>query len=206
MRLAYHSQVKGRKQWLPRKDRYIRRAHVRACRICPSFRRYGASCNEACLVSSHFDGGCACGSVRYKNAARPVFSWNCHCRHCQRASGSGYCPVSYVPKTSLEWSGPITFYEVQADSKNSVRRGFCSSCGSPVLILAELVPELVGVWAATRDNPSTFAATANVWTASSHTWSGIDTKLLSFPRAPSTVELQEIIKRSSFSGDDKTVE
>lgn len=157
-------------------------------------------------MSSHFGGGCACGSVRYKNTAHPVFSWNCYCRHCQRASGSGYCPVSYVPRKSLEWSGSIAYYEVQADSRNSVRRGFCSYCGSPVLILAELVPELAGVWAATRDDPSTFAATANVWTASSYTWSGIDTNLLSFPRAPSTIELREIIKRSSVPGQNKTGE
>ena len=93
-------------------------------------------------MSSPFSGGCACGAVRYECTAEPVFSWNCHCRDCQRASGSAFCPVSYVPKTALSSTGAVAYYEVQAESGRAVRRGFCPQCGAPVFILAELVPEL----------------------------------------------------------------
>ena len=45
-----------------------------------------------------FFGGCACGAIRYTCAAAPLFALNCHCRDCQRASGSAFCPVLYVPR------------------------------------------------------------------------------------------------------------
>jgi hypothetical protein len=41
-------------------------------------------------VTVPFTGGCACGAVRYECAAEPFMALNCHCRDCQRASGSAY--------------------------------------------------------------------------------------------------------------------
>ena len=96
-------------------------------------------------MSRPFSGGCACAAIRYECRAEPVFSWQCHCRDCQRASGGMLCPVMYVPKTALTISGRAKYYEVQADSGNAVRRGFCAECGCPVFIDAELVPDLMGV-------------------------------------------------------------
>lgn len=37
-----------------------------------------------------FDGGCACGHVRYRVASRPMFVHCCHCRECQRLSGASF--------------------------------------------------------------------------------------------------------------------
>ncbi|MBX9942793.1 MAG: GFA family protein [Reyranella sp.] len=37
-----------------------------------------------------FDGGCACGEVRYRLTARPMFVHCCHCRWCQRESGAAF--------------------------------------------------------------------------------------------------------------------
>ena len=105
-----------------------------------------------------FSGGCACGAIRYECSAHPVFSWNCHCRDCQRASGSAFCPVLYVSKATLTITGKSKYYDVRAESGNQVSRGFCPECGSPVFIQAELVPDLQGLWAASLDDPSQFQA------------------------------------------------
>lgn len=37
-----------------------------------------------------FDGGCACGTVRYRMNARPMFVHCCHCLSCQRETGSAF--------------------------------------------------------------------------------------------------------------------
>ena len=36
------------------------------------------------------DGGCGCGGVRYRLAAAPLFVHCCHCRWCQRETGSAF--------------------------------------------------------------------------------------------------------------------
>ncbi len=36
------------------------------------------------------EGGCACGSVRYRLDASPMFVHCCHCRDCQRQTGSAF--------------------------------------------------------------------------------------------------------------------
>lgn len=37
-----------------------------------------------------FDGGCDCRAVRYRMMSRPLFVHCCHCRWCQRESGSSF--------------------------------------------------------------------------------------------------------------------
>jgi hypothetical protein len=37
-----------------------------------------------------FDGGCDCRQVRYRLQSRPLFVHACHCRWCQRESGSAF--------------------------------------------------------------------------------------------------------------------
>jgi hypothetical protein len=64
-----------------------------------------------------FSGGCACGAIRYQCSAEPAFSWNCHCRDCQRASGSAFCPVLYVPRAALTITGQSRYYDVKAALK-----------------------------------------------------------------------------------------
>ena len=36
------------------------------------------------------DGGCACGQLRYRLCSKPMFVHCCHCRDCQRQTGSAF--------------------------------------------------------------------------------------------------------------------
>jgi len=141
-----------------------------------------------------FSGGCACGAIRYKCSAEPAFSWNCHCRDCQRASGSAFCPVLYVPRTALTVTGRSTYYDVKAESGNNVSRGFCSQCGSPVFILAELVPDLQGLWAGSLDNPNLFQPQVHVWTDRAQPWDYMTPTLAKIGKAPNAEKMQTLLR------------
>jgi hypothetical protein len=39
---------------------------------------------------SPLTGGCACGHVRYRMESPPIIVHGCHCRYCQRMSGSAF--------------------------------------------------------------------------------------------------------------------
>ncbi len=148
-----------------------------------------------------FAGGCACGAIRYECSARPNFSWNCHCRDCQRASGAGYCPVMYVPKEALKVSGNPKYYRVTAESGRTVDRGLCTNCGSNLFILAELVPDMQGIWAGSLDDPSLFTPQVNVWTRSSPWWATIDPSMIKIAVAPNETEFKALLEEAAANAD-----
>jgi hypothetical protein len=41
-------------------------------------------------VRDHLEGGCACGALRYRLTSAPMFVHCCHCRDCQRQTGSAF--------------------------------------------------------------------------------------------------------------------
>src|SRR5437762_14206142 len=46
--------------------------------------------HEEGVLSEVRDGGCACGEVRYRLTSEPLFTHCCHCRNCQRQTGSAF--------------------------------------------------------------------------------------------------------------------
>ena len=49
-----------------------------------------------------FTGGCACGAIRYSSSGPARYMGNCHCRHCQRATGSAYFPAVLVKESDFK--------------------------------------------------------------------------------------------------------
>lgn len=138
-------------------------------------------------------GGCRCGAIRFECSASPAFSWKCHCRDCQQASGGAYCPVMYVPKTAMKITGTPRYYDVKAESGNGVSRGFCPTCGSNLFILAELVPDLQGIWASSLDDPNEFKPQVHVWTGSSPWWNTINDELKQIIKAPNQEQFNALL-------------
>ncbi len=52
-------------------------------------------------------GGCLCGQVRYSANAEPMFAGVCHCRDCQKETGSAFNTVIAVPQAALSIQGPV---------------------------------------------------------------------------------------------------
>jgi len=59
-----------------------------------------------------FSGGCACCAIRYTCSAEPRYMGNCHCRDCQRATGSAYFAAVLVKETDFSLtSGEPAWYK-----------------------------------------------------------------------------------------------
>src|SRR5260221_5831264 len=107
-------------------------------------------------MASKLSGGCVCGAIHYECNVDPVVMLNCHCRDCQRASGSAYAAVVVVPKAAVQMRGEPRYHKVVGEAGKGVERGFCSTCGSQVTIKLDRVPDALGLQAGSLPGPSIY--------------------------------------------------
>ena len=74
-------------------------------------------------------GSCLCGAVRFTVDVALEPPDACHCSICRKSSGH-YTVGTDVPRSAVTIRGGdhVTWYR----SSERVRRGFCSTCGSPL--------------------------------------------------------------------------
>jgi hypothetical protein len=122
-------------------------------------------------------GGCTCGAIRYECHADPVIMLNCHCRDCQRASGSAYAAIVAVPKPAVQIKGQLHYHKIVGRTGRATERGFCPSCGSPITVTSERRPDVLGLQAASLDDPSTYKPVMDVFICSAQPWDKMDPKM-----------------------------
>jgi hypothetical protein len=115
-------------------------------------------------------GGCLCGRVRYTLTGDPAFSGLCHCRNCQRYTGSSFEPVVAYPANAVAVQGELKTYQDTGDSGKAVFRRFCPNCGSGVLAEAEMMPGTIIVLAGTLDDLSTYQPAMEIYCSSAQPW------------------------------------
>ncbi len=119
-------------------------------------------------------GGCACGAVRYQSAAAPKYAVQCQCRACQRSSGIGHASQVMVPTEGFEVTGEVRFYQQPSDSGNTIARGFCPACGSPLFNTISGYPNVRGVHVGSLDDPGGFRPQQVVWHGEAQPWDFLD--------------------------------
>ena len=113
----------------------------------------------------------ACGRIRYECSEQPIVQLICHCRDCQRASGSAFAALLAVPSDRLKFSeSELKYHSIKADSGRTMQRGFCSECGSPVSGRRPETPLVEFLQAASLDDPSKFHPSCEVWVSRADPW------------------------------------
>lgn len=135
------------------------------------------------LMAKHFTGGCLCGSIRYECAAEPVVMANCHCRDCQKATGTAFAAGVLVPHNSVIITGDIKYYDVVGDSGEMIGRGFCPNCGSR-LFGKRASSDLISIMAGSLDDPSWFRPVIDLYVASAQPWDYMNPNLQKFGKFP----------------------
>lgn len=75
-------------------------------------------------------GHCLCGQVRVTLKAPPQRMAQCHCRDCQRLTGTGHSANALFKTEDVTVDGETCSFTVTADSGNVLTRHFCATCGS----------------------------------------------------------------------------
>jgi hypothetical protein len=107
-------------------------------------------------------GRCACGAVQYEVTLELTTVTFCHCSKCRRWHGhvAAYTAVDR-PGFHLTEQRGLKWFALSP----TVRRGFCSECGSS-LLWDEVGEAKMGISAGTLDAPTGLAAKAHIYLGS----------------------------------------
>jgi hypothetical protein len=89
-------------------------------------------------------GSCLCGKVRYEVRGQPLEMYFCHCRMCQKATGTAFATNMLVRAEDFAIVAGREWLKPYPSSPGEIRH-FCSNCGSPVYNEAERRKEALSV-------------------------------------------------------------
>ena len=116
------------------------------------------------------DGHCLCGKVTYTCDGQPMATLLCHCTDCQRQTGTAFSIVVGVERDTLHIEGDTlsSFTTIGEDTGEPTRRHFCSACGSPIVTLPDVTPDLAFIKAGTLNDRSWLEPEMEIWARSKH--------------------------------------
>jgi hypothetical protein len=132
-------------------------------------------------MSTSVEGGCQCGSVRYRITGEPVMTALCHCTRCRRAGGAP--AVAWV----MYEEGQVEFPASQPaiyESSPGCRRGFCAKCGTPISFTADYIPGLIDLTIGSLDHPETMPPAFHYWDTKRLPWMRFADDLPRHPEFP----------------------
>jgi hypothetical protein len=131
------------------------------------------------------EGGCLCGAVRYRVKNAPFRTSVCHCRSCQRRTGSAFGVGVYFRKDDFELlRGALASYPHRSDETGRwLRMEFCPKCGSTVTWTLELFPDGRGVAGGSFDDPGWIRIERHTWTRSKQPWVPLPTDCPAFEKS-----------------------
>lgn len=103
-------------------------------------------------MAEEMNGGCACGRVRFTTTAEPEEAYLCHCRMCQRATGSVSIAFASFPLDGIRWESEPDWY----DSSPIARRPYCRECGTSLGFIFKEHSGRMDLTVASFDDPSPF--------------------------------------------------
>ncbi|MEO6012048.1 MAG: GFA family protein [Devosia sp.] len=133
------------------------------------------------------EGGCQCGAVRYRLKAVPLGIYACHCKDCQRFSGTTHTMSMVVNAGDIELiAGTLVGFDKAADSGRTVRMLGCAQCGTKVWNEPLASPAILVVKPGTLDDSSWARPIGNIWTDRALPWVTIDPDGPNFPGQPAS--------------------
>jgi hypothetical protein len=129
-------------------------------------------------------GRCLCGQIQYSANADPAIIAVCHCKNCQKQTGTAFSLIVGIPRSTLSIQGRLKTFCDTGDSGQVVERNFCPECGSPIISNVAVMPELTFIKAGTLDDTSWLNPKMHIYCDSAQHWSLVPEDCQKFAKMP----------------------
>jgi hypothetical protein len=119
------------------------------------------------------EGRCACNAISYRLSAAPMIVHACHCRDCQRLSGSAFALNLWIERKFVEVSGetPVVFSVPPGGSGRPHDVFACGKCGTYLWNKYHAAPgDTVLLCGGTLDDPTAVTPDVHIFTRSKLPW------------------------------------
>jgi hypothetical protein len=135
-------------------------------------------------------GGCHCEALRYEVRAAPVMVYNCHCKNCQKVSGSAFNVSATIVESSFVFVKGAPKRIEWASDAGTMRFGWlCGECGSRIAQGSTPSRGVLSLRAGTLDDTSWVEPVGDIWTSSAQRWVRFVEGGLQTPRQPADYAL-----------------
>lgn len=119
-----------------------------------------------------YEGGCTCRQVRYRMTAKPMFVHCCHCRWCQRDSGTAFALNALIEADRVELlSGEPTIVDTPTLSGRGQKFARCATCCTTLWSnYAGAGPHIRFVRVGSLDEPDRLPPDIHIFTMSKQPW------------------------------------
>lgn len=118
------------------------------------------------------NGHCTCREIRYRLTERPLFTHCCHCRWCQRETGSAFVLNALIETTHVELiSGTPEIIDTPTESGNGQQIHRCPTCKIALWsVYSGAGPDFRFVRVGTLEDPDTCPPDIHIFTESKQPW------------------------------------
>jgi len=129
------------------------------------------------------EGGCTCRNLRYRMAAPPMFVHCCHCRWCQRETGSAFVLNAIVEADQIELlGGRVEVIDTPSESGRGQKIHRCPICKIALWSnYAGAGDSIYFVRVGTLDEPDLVAPDIHIFTSSKQSWFTLPTDVPTVP-------------------------
>ena len=117
------------------------------------------------------EGRCDCGEVRYRMHSAPIVVHCCHCRECQRQTGSAFVLNAIIETDRFEHTGNVTEVTVPSGSGMGQVITSCAKCGVAVFSSYKIREDKVrNVRVGTLEDPDLCPPDVHIFTKHKQAW------------------------------------
>jgi hypothetical protein len=127
-------------------------------------------------------GGCMCGGVRFEVSEPLLAALFCHCKRCQRRTGTGVSTTALTAPGSYRTVSGEDLVRLWDPGDGGWTKAFCAECGSQLFTTHSTNPDLVGIRMGALDDDPGIRPSAHQFVTYAAPWAPVPDD--GFPRFP----------------------